>query len=212
MMKKRVSFLAASDFLNVFGGRMHRHGISAEKQPAGFLVSALSLKRGASPGGLCMQPWGFPFKSKRRLQIICWISNDSNISIESVDCLKALSTKMTLLHRWKRSSLWPVLCGFREGWPPKRSNFLIFLLGLSSGASSAKWSSHVRSSWKKSWWFTIIIQFLPTSKFHQVFDPDSGTLIHFAVSLPKPDRFKSAASNLARKPEQNKDQLNLVGW
>lgn len=30
-------------------------------------------------------------------------------------------------------------------------------------------------------------------------------------SLPKPDRFKSAASNLARKPEQNKDQLNLVG-
>ena len=56
MMKKLIACLTGFSRFAFFVRRMHRHGISAEKQPAGCRVLALSLKQGALPGRLCTQP------------------------------------------------------------------------------------------------------------------------------------------------------------
>ena len=145
-------------------------------------------------------------KSKGRFQIIwsCWISSDSNMfrdfrvsqgAKHKDDALASLKTLLTPARSVRVQRL----------GPPKRSKFL---LGSSSGAlvvrrdqamSDHQWKIHYDSL---------------SFNFHQVSPSIWLGLWHFDAcrsSLPKPDRFKSAASNLARKPEQNKDQLNLVG-
>ena len=111
------------------------------------------------------------------------------------DALASLKTLLTPAHSVRVQML----------GPPKRSKFL---LGSSSGALVARRDQAMSDHQWKIHYDSL------SFNFHQVSPSIWLGLWHFDAcrsSLPKPDRFKSAASNLARKPEQNKDQLNLVG-